>query len=186
MFLHDQEGEQDMLTRFAPVANFDRFNSELLGALSHRATTMPMDAYRHEDEWVVKVDLPGVDASTVDVTVDRNVLRIGASRSWRPAQGDQVLTAERPRGTFSRQIVLSQNIDSSSITADYHDGVLTLVLPVAETAKPRKVVVGTGGAGPATAVEPEAAGPQAEGAQVEAAELQAEGEPEVVEEPQAA
>jgi len=176
-----------MLTRFEPVANFDRFNSELLGALSRRATSMPIDAYRHDDEWVVKVDLPGVDASTVDVTVDRNVLRIGASRNWRPAQGDQVLTAERPRGSFSRQIVLSQNIDSGSITADYQDGVLTLVLPVAETAKARKVIVGTGGASTTTAGETEAAPPQAEeepqaegGPQVEAAELQA------VEEPQAA
>jgi HSP20 family protein len=135
-----------MLTRFAPVADLDRFSSEVFGAFSRRAGNMPIDAYRHEDQWVVNVDLPGVDASTIDLTVDRNVLRIEASRNWRPAQGDLVLAAERPRGSFARQLVLSEDIDTGSIQADYHDGVLTVVLPVAETAKPRKVTIGTGGA----------------------------------------
>jgi HSP20 family protein len=142
-----------MLTRFAPVADLDRFSSELFGAFSRRAGSMPIDAYRHEDQWVVNVDLPGVDASTIDLTVDRNVLRIEASRSWRPAEGDLVLAAERPRGSFARQLVLSEDIDTGSIQADYHDGVLTVVLPVAETAKPRKVTIGTSGAGQPTTVE---------------------------------
>ena len=133
-----------MLTRFDPVADLDRFSSELFGALSRRASSMPMDAYRHEDEWVVKVDLPGVDPSSVDLTVDRNVLRIEASRDWHPSEGDLVLAAERPRGTFSRQLVLSEDIDTASIKADYQDGVLTVRMPVAETAKPRKVTIGSG------------------------------------------
>jgi len=133
-----------MLTRFDPFADFDRFSSDLLGALSRRAGSMPLDAYRHEDQWFVKVDLPGVDPSTIDLTVDRNVLRIEASREWRPAEGDLVLAAERPRGTFARQLVLSEDIETGSIKADYHDGVLTVVLPVAETAKPKKVAIGTG------------------------------------------
>jgi HSP20 family protein len=137
-----------MLTRFVPVADLERS-----GAFSHRAGSMPIDAYRHEDQWVVNVDLPGVDASTIDLTVDRNVLRIEASRNWRPAQGDLVLAAERPRGSFTRQLVLSEDIDTGSIQADYHDGVLTVVLPVAETAKPRKVTIGTGGAVQPTTVE---------------------------------
>jgi HSP20 family protein len=130
-----------MLTRFAPVTEFDHFSSELLGALSRRASSMPIDAYRHEDQWVVMVDLPGVDPSSIDLTVDRNVLRIEANREWKPAEGDLVLAAERPRGAFSRQLRLSQDIDTSAIKADYHDGVLSVVLPVAETAKPKKVVV---------------------------------------------
>jgi HSP20 family protein len=116
-----------MLTRFAPVADLDRFSSEVFGAFSRRAGSMP------------------IDASTIDLTVDRNVLRIEASRNWRPAQGDLVLAAERPRGSFARQLVLSEDIDTGSIQADYHDGVLTVVLPVAETAKPRKVTIGTSG-----------------------------------------
>ena len=147
-----------MLTRFDPVASFDQISSELLGALSRKASSMPIDAYRHDEQWVVRVDLPGVEASTIHITVDRNVLRIEASRSWQPAEGDLVLVAERPRGNFSRQLMLSEDIDSDAIQADYRDGVLTLALPVAETAKPKKVVVGTGGA---TAVEAKAAQHQA-------------------------
>jgi len=140
-----------MLTRFDSLTDFDRFSSELLGALHRRANTMPIDAYRHEDHWFVKVDLPGVDQSTIDLTVDRNVLRIEASRDWNPADGDFVLAAERARGSFARQLVLSEDIDTGAIKADYRDGVLTVDLPVAETAKPKKVAIGTGG--PATPVE---------------------------------
>lgn len=142
-----------MLTRFEPFSDLDRFGSDLLGALSRRAVSMPLDAYRRGDQWFVTIDLPGIDASTIDLTVDRNVLRIEASRSWQPAEGDYVLAAERPRGTFTRQLMLSEDIDTGSITADYRDGVLSVVLPVAETAKPRKVSVGTGSAGSATPVE---------------------------------
>ena len=152
-----------MLTRFAPVGDFDRFSSELLGALSRRPDSMPIDAYRRKDEWVVKVDLPGVEASTIDLTVDRNVLRIEASRSWRPSEGDLVLAAERPRGGFARQLVLSQDIDTGNIQADYNDGVLTVVLPVAEAAKPKKVTVATNtnGNGHPAAVEAESSEQQA-------------------------
>ncbi len=135
-----------MLTRFDPVASFDQISNELLGALSRRGSSMPIDAYRHEEQWVVRVDLPGVDARSIDLTVDRNVLRIEANRNWQAAEGDLVLAAERPRGNFSRQLMLSEDIDTGAINADYRDGVLTVLLPVAETAKPRKVSVGTGGA----------------------------------------
>ncbi|HMK96147.1 MAG TPA: Hsp20/alpha crystallin family protein [Acidimicrobiales bacterium] len=145
-----------MLTRFEPISDFDRLSSELFGALSRRAMSMPIDAYRHEDQWVVKVDLPGVDPSTIDLTVDRSVLRIDAVRDWRPGEGDRVLAAERPRGAFRRQLVLSEDIDTTSIRADYNDGVLTVVLPVAETAKPKKVMIATGAkAGPRAAQETE-------------------------------
>jgi HSP20 family protein len=140
-----------MLTRFEPFADFDRFGSELLGALARKPASMPIDAYRRGEQWVVKVDLPGVDASTIDLTVDKNVLRVEAGRSWQPAQGDLVLAAERPRGTFSRQLLLSEDIDSAAIKADYQDGVLTVVLPVAESSKPRKVTVAT--VAPAAVVE---------------------------------
>jgi HSP20 family protein len=165
-----QKGRQEMLTRFDPVGDLDRFSSDLLGALSRRSVSMPIDAYRHEDQWVVNVDMPGVDSSTIDLTVDRNVLRIEASRDWRPSEGDLVLVAERPRGTFSRQLMLSEDIDTTAIKADYNAGVLTVVLPVAETAKPKKVTVGSSGPSHPSAVEAQstevhASGGQAGGAQ---------------------
>ena len=146
-----------MLTRFEPISDFDRLSADLFGALTRRASSMPMDAYRHEDQWVVKVDLPGVDASSIDLTVDRNVLRIEAARNWSLAEGDFVLAAERPRGNFSRQLVLSEDIDTASIKADYRDGVLTVLLPVAEAAKPKKVTIGTGGPGTRQAVQAQSA-----------------------------
>ncbi|HET9059197.1 MAG TPA: Hsp20/alpha crystallin family protein [Acidimicrobiales bacterium] len=149
-----------MLTRFEPFADFDRFSSELLGALSRRTTSMPIDAYRHGDHWVVKVDLPGVNPDQVDLTVDRNVLRIEAKRDWRPEEGDLVLAAERPRGTFSRQLVLSEDIETGAIQADYRDGVLTVLLPVAEAAKPKKVAINAPG-GSRQAVQAQAVQAQA-------------------------
>jgi HSP20 family protein len=150
-----------MLTRFDPVADFERLGSELLGTLSRRATGMPIDAYRHEDHWVVKVDLPGVTPGSIDLTVDRNVLRIEASRDWSHSEGDLVLAAERPRGSFSRQLVLSEDIDTNAIKADYEDGVLSVVLPVAEAARPKRVVIGTSNSAGPTSVEAQAATSQA-------------------------
>ncbi|MGC8628370.1 MAG: Hsp20/alpha crystallin family protein [Acidimicrobiales bacterium] len=133
-----------MLTRFDPVVDLERITSELLGPLSRRSAVMPLDAYRHEDNWIVKVDLPGVDPSTIDVTVDRNILRIEATRDWQPSEGDKVLALERPRGSFTRQLMLGEDVDSGAINAEYRDGVLTVVLPVSEQAKPRKVAISTG------------------------------------------
>ena len=141
-----------MLTRFEPLSEFDRLGSELLGALSRRGVSMPIDAYRRGDQWVVNVDLPGVDPKSIDLTVDRNVLRIEATRDWQPQEGDMVLAAERPRGTFARQLMLSEDIDTGSIKADYRDGVLSVTLPVAESAKPRKVAISSTGASTPTAV----------------------------------
>jgi HSP20 family protein len=136
-----------MLTRFDPVMDLERITSELLGPLSRRSAVMPLDAYRHEDNWIVKVDLPGVDPKTIDVTVDRNILRIEATRDWQPSEGDKVLALERPRGSFTRQLMLGEDVDSGAINAEYRDGVLTVVLPVSEQAKPRKVAISTGSSG---------------------------------------
>ncbi len=148
-----------MLTRFDPVVDLERLTSEFFAPLSRRAAAMPLDAYRHQDSWVVKVDLPGVDPATIDLTVDRNVLRIEASRDWAPEEGDKVLALERPRGSFSRQLMLGEDLDATAITAAYKDGVLTVTLPVAEQAKPRKVAITTSSAG--KVVEVEAAGKSA-------------------------
>jgi HSP20 family protein len=101
---------------------------------------MPMDAWREGDEFTIAFDLPGVDADSIDVDVERNVLSVRASR---PAldRDREMLAAERPRGVFSRQLILGDNLDTDRVHADYRNGVLTLRIPVAERAKPRKITI---------------------------------------------
>lgn len=105
-----------------------------------------MDAYRHGESFVVHFDLPGVDASSIDLTVEKNVLTVSAQRQWQPAEGDQVLASERPQGSFTRQLFLGESLDAERIEASYDNGVLTVTVPVAEQARPRKVEITSGGA----------------------------------------
>jgi HSP20 family protein len=101
---------------------------------------MLMDAWRADDRFLVEFDLPGVDPASVDLDVDRNVLTVTAQRP--PVdETSEFLAAERPRGVFSRQLVLGDNLDLDRIQASYRDGVLRLVIPVAEKAKPRKISI---------------------------------------------
>lgn len=109
-----------------------------------RSIGMPMDAYRRDDEFVVDLDLPGVDEDSIDVTVERDMLQISARRTARHTEGDQVLVAERPQGSVTRQLFLGQGLDTDRIEATYDDGVLTVVIPVAEQAKPRQIKIGGG------------------------------------------
>ena len=108
---------------------------------------MPMDAYRAGDEFVVCFDLPGVDPGAVELDVERNVLTVKAERRPLPAGDDiQLEVSERPLGVFSRQLFLGDTLDTEHITADYDAGVLTVRIPVAEKAKPRRITVaGSGG-----------------------------------------
>ena len=131
-----------MLLRFDPFREFEREFDRLTSAAS-RGTTMPLDAWRQGDRFFVHVDLPGVDPSTVDLTVEKNVLTINAQREWQRGEGDQVLVAERPHGHFSRQLFLGEGLDADRIEAHYTHGVLTITVPVAEAAKPRKVEIST-------------------------------------------
>lgn len=104
---------------------------------------MAMDAYRRgEDVWV-HIDLPGVAADAVDISVERNVLTVTAERSYPTEESDRFYLNERRQGTFRRQVHLGENLDVDSIEADYGDGVLTLRIPVSEKAKPRKITVGS-------------------------------------------
>ena len=129
-----------MLRTTDPFRDFDRFAQQLLGTAT-RPASMPMDAWREGDEFVLELDLPGVAPDTIDLDVERNVLTIRAERVAR--NGDwEALASERPRGVFSRQLVLGDNLDLERIQAGYADGVLRLVVPVAEKAKPRKIEVG--------------------------------------------
>ena len=128
-----------------PFRDFDRLTQQLLGT-TNRPVVMPMDAWREGDRFVIEFDLPGVRAESIDLDVERNVLTVRAERVAR--NGDwEALASERPRGVFSRQLVLGDNLDLERIEADYAGGVLRLVVPVAEKAKPRKIQVAVGSGG---------------------------------------
>jgi HSP20 family protein len=135
-----------MLLRTAdPFREFDRLTQQLLGTTgtTNRPAVMPMDAWREGDVFVLEFDLPGVAKESIDLDVERNVLTVRAERVAR--NGDwEMLASERPRGLFSRQLVLGDNLDLDHIEASYADGVLSLRVPVAEKAKPRKIEVKTG------------------------------------------
>lgn len=127
------------LMRTDPFRDLDRLSQQLWGTAA-RPSAMPMDAWRAGEEVFLEFDLPGVEPEAVDLDVERNVLTITARRD--ALQEDvQYLTAERPRGVFSRQLVLGDNLDLSAIHASYNDGVLRLTIPVAEKAKPRRIVI---------------------------------------------
>jgi len=133
-----------MLMRTDPFRDFDRLAQQLIGVgTTSRPAVMPMDAWREGDEFVLEFDMPGVAVDTLDIDVERNVLTI---RAERPASnGDwEVLASERPRGLFSRQLVLGDNLDLERIDATYDSGVLRLKIPVAERAKPRRIEVSSG------------------------------------------
>jgi HSP20 family protein len=144
-----------MVMRFDPFRDLDRLTQSVLPQGSPRPASMPMDAYREGDEFIVEFDVPGVDPGSIDLTVEKNALTVRAQRSWEPKENQEVLIAERPQGTFSRQLFLGDGLDPDKIQASYDHGVLRLTIPVAEQAKPRKVQVtaGEGRAIPTTATE---------------------------------
>jgi HSP20 family protein len=107
---------------------------------------MPMDAYRSGDDFIVHFDLPGVDPESIDLDVERNVLNVRAERRSPAPDGAELIAAERPTGTFTRQLFLGDTLDVDRVDASYEAGVLTLRIPVAEQAKPRKIQI-TGGPG---------------------------------------
>jgi HSP20 family protein len=137
-----------MLMRTDPFRELDRLTEQLLRpATWSRPAAMPMDAYRDGEEYVVSFDLPGIAPDAIDIDVERNMLTVKAER--RPvaqAGGVQMDVSERPLGVFSRQILLSDALDTEQVKADYEAGVLTLRIPVAERAKARKIAIGSGSA----------------------------------------
>ena len=131
-----------MLMRTDPFRELDRLTQQVFGTVA-RPAFMPMDAWREGDTFHVEFDLPGVRADSIDLDVERNVLTVRAERPAR--NGDVELIAnERPSGFFSRQLILGDNVDLDKISASYHDGVLSLEVPVAEKAKPRKISIEAG------------------------------------------
>ena len=129
-----------MLLRTAdPFRELERLTQQITGT-TNRPAVMPMDAWREGDAFVLEFDLPGVSKETIDLDIERNVLTVRAEKIVR--NGDwEILATERPRGLFSRQLVLGDNLDLEAIEATYADGVLRLTIPVAERAKPRKIEV---------------------------------------------
>ena len=128
-----------MLMRTDPFRDLDRLTQQVFGTAA-RPAAMPMDAWRERDSFVVEFDLPGIEANSIDLDVERNVLTVRADRPGREGI-EELVAAERPRGVFSRQLILGDNLDTDRIVADYHAGVLRLEIPVAEKAKPRKISV---------------------------------------------
>ncbi len=133
-----------MLMRFDPFRENDRL-SQLWG--QGRQAVMPLDAYRHGDQLVVQVDVPGVDPASIELTVEKDVLTVRAERQAKAGEGSEWLLNERPQGSFSRQLFLAETLDTNRVEASYDGGVLTVTIPVAEAAKPRKVEISASGNG---------------------------------------
>jgi HSP20 family protein len=131
-----------MLMRTDPFRELDRLTQQVLGT-SARPAAMPMDAWRDDHEFVVAFDLPGVSPDSVDLDVERNVLTVKAQRPEPAGKDVELIASERPRGTFSRQLILGDTLDVEHVKAMYDGGVLTLRIPVAEKAKPRKIEIET-------------------------------------------
>lgn len=131
-----------MLMRTDPFRELDRLTQQVFGTTA-RPAAMPMDAWQEDGEFVVAFDLPGVDVDSVDLNVERNVLTVRAERRDPTQPNVELVAAERPRGVFSRQLILGESLDTEKVKANYSDGVLTLRIPVAEQAKPRKIEIET-------------------------------------------
>ncbi|HKU12167.1 Hsp20/alpha crystallin family protein [Sinomonas sp.] len=129
-----------MLMRTDPFRELDRLTEQVFGN-TLRPTAMPMEAWRADGEFVVEFDLPGVDPESIDVDVERNVLTVRAERQSHRPDGAEVVAAERAAGTFGRELILGDSLDTQNVSANYEDGVLVLRIPIAEQAKPRKIAV---------------------------------------------
>jgi HSP20 family protein len=133
-----------MLMRTDPFRDLDRLTQQVFGTAA-RPAFMPMDAWRSGDVFHIEFDLPGVSTDSIDLDVERNVLTVRAERAQANNEESELIAAERPRGVFSRQVILGDNLNLDAVQASYNDGVLHLTVPVAETAKPRKLSIESSG-----------------------------------------
>ena len=129
-----------MLMRTDPFRELDRLTQQVFGTAA-RPAAMPMDAWQEDGEFVVAFDLPGVNVDSVDLDIERNVLTVRAERRDPTQPNVELIASERPRGVFSRQLILGDTLDTEKVRAQYADGVLTLRIPVLEQAKPRKIEI---------------------------------------------
>lgn len=142
--------------RFDPFRDFDRQLAEQMAGLRAAPRSVPMDAYRRKDQFVIHLDLPGVDPDAIELTVEQNVLTIKAERRFELEEGDELVISERPQGSYARQLLVGESLDTDRLEADYDQGVLTLRIPVAEAAKPRRVEITKSDAGQRAIVEGQA------------------------------
>jgi HSP20 family protein len=130
-----------VVMRFDPFRDLDRLAQQAFGG-GVEIRSIPMDAYRRGDAVFVHFDLPGIDSNTIDLTVEQNVLSVSAERVYDRTEGDQIITKERPVGLFERQMFLGEYLDPERLQASYEQGVLTIQIPVAPEAKPRRIEIG--------------------------------------------
>ena len=140
--------------RFDPFRDLDRLTQSLWSNGDvRRVNVVPMDAYRRGSEFLVHFDVPGIDPNTIELTVEKNVLTVSAERTRQWGDDvEEVVVSERPVGSFSRQLFLGETLDAERIQASCDNGVLTLRIPVAEAAKPRKVEISSSGTGQSTPI----------------------------------
>lgn len=134
-----------MLLQHDPFRDFDRLTQQVFGTVA-RPSGMPLDAWREGDDFVVELDLPGIDTEKLDIDVERNVLTIRAERLSNVPDAANMVASERSWGVFSRQLILGDALDTEKVDADYTAGVLRLRIPIAEQAKPRKIAISSGDA----------------------------------------
>ncbi|HKU30414.1 Hsp20/alpha crystallin family protein [Paenarthrobacter sp. NPDC058040] len=133
-----------MLMRTDPFREFDRLAQQVFGTTA-RPAGMPMDAWQEGEEFIVALDLPGVAPDSIELDVERNVLTVKAERKSSAGEDTEMIAAERPQGVFSRQLILGDTLDTDGVKAGYDAGVLTLRIPVAEKAKPRRIEITSSG-----------------------------------------
>ena len=131
-----------MLVRFDPWRELDRLTQDFWGGV--RRLGLPVDVHRKGEDYVIKFDLPGVDPDSIDLTVSEGMLTVKAERHSQPQEGVEVVNSERPTGVYFRRLFLGDALDTDNLKANYDNGVLTVVVPITEAAKPKKIEVGTG------------------------------------------
>ncbi|MEU4342669.1 Hsp20/alpha crystallin family protein [Nocardia sp. NPDC023852] len=140
------------MLRFDPFHDIDTVARQLLGETAGTARAprfMPMDLFRAGDHYVLNADMPGVDPGSIDVSVDSGTLTLRAQRTVSSEEGVQWIASERFAGTYMRQLSLGGNVDADKINATYNNGVLSVTIPIAERAKPRRIEI-SGGSQPKT------------------------------------
>jgi HSP20 family protein len=131
-----------MRTEMGQFESFNEFERITKGLRNeHRVQQVPLDAYRRGTEFKAHLDLPGVDPDSIELTIEQDVLTVRATRNWMPVEGDQVQVSERAQGEFGRRLLLGKWLNRDDISATYENGVLTITIPIAEQAKPRKIEV---------------------------------------------
>jgi HSP20 family protein len=129
-----------MVMRFDPFRDLDRLAQQVGGGTA-QVRSIPMDAYRRGESVFIHLDLPGIDADSIELTVEQNVLNVGAERLYERRDGDQIIAKERPEGAFERQMFLGEHLDPDRLKASYDQGVLTIEIPVAPRAQARRIEI---------------------------------------------